>query len=696
MSAAARRLTFASGLVLPLLAIFLPAQTVAKTTTFNKGWFWSSWTYDYTVTNAGGGGAAVLTQVCIDFPGGLNRIDSVSSPPGWTPTQFPGAVPPYVCWTAPAGGGIPPGGTLAGFSATTVCGGNPYIEGRQAFAVWSGGPEAWIPKGGGTTTDNMGSAQTLPRGFDRAAAGGNTANPWASTGNQRLQHVYDSSELPQQPIRIRELWVRPASAAYAGPGGAFTTFDVTLASSLNDFTALSPVFAANPGADATLVRSGPLVVPPIPASVGTTAAWIRLGITNPFVFDPCLGRDLLVEIRKCGSGNMGAAVESANDGSRARTVRNVTSPTACTDPVATSTSLFAPLFRIDFELIQPVWQVNFPGARLRIGPEDCGGTEMEELARAILAIEPAVLDSRNPGMPWDLGVTPGPGVPANRLPGVFTPGGQALNLDVFAPGFRFLLGGTFSQPFVPQTVPVTSAVPLAFSAQLAVVDPQLPDGVALSALSRVRFLTTPGGSVAGPAGDDTSVAVALASIGAAPVPFLGTAFDVMHVGSNGRVTFIGADTDWTPTAAEALNRFPFAGAWCDLNPAAGGTISVAATTGGDVQVTYANVPYFGQPALGANLAIAFDLASGSVTLSGLSTFPMHPSASGLMFLGLSPGAEGEATDPGPTAFAPGGPHPGPANHGMTYALGRAGTLAPGVDTLRFDPSGNGSYSWTGF
>lgn len=304
------------------------------------------------------------------------------------------------------------------------------------------------------------------------------------------------------------------------------------------------------------------------------------------------------------------------------------------------------------------------------------------------------------GLGWETVITAG--LPVSGFgPGLFTPGGQAINVDFLTAFVAWLFGGP-APSFVPHPgVFVAPASPppgpITLSAQQIVFCPTHPDGYALS--QACGLAVAPGGGVSGPTGDDTSLLVRPGDpplCGPASIPFFGAAYTGFHVISNGRVVFGPPDTDFSPTVAEALAGGPFAGAWCDLAPNLGGTITTTIAPGGSVRVAWSGVPYFGNPGLPCAFAISLDPAAGAIALEGLGGFPVFPVTGGTtnaMFLGLSAGAPG-ATDPGPSVFTATPLVPGPAGLGMIYTFGQAGTLAPGVQTLTFIPNAAGNYDWS--
>ena len=153
------------------------------------------------------------------------------------------------------------------------------------------------------------------------------------------------------------------------------------------------------------------------------------------------------------------------------------------------------------------------------------------------------------------------------------------------------------------------------------------------------------------------------------------------------------DTGYVPAPSYAALQSPSVGAWCDLNPETGGTISVGLAAVGVIRIGWTGVPYYGWPSTACSFSITLDAAVGSIVIDGLGSFQQIAGAN--MLLGLSPGSP-IATDPGPVTFTVGGPHAGPAGHGMLYQLGPAGTLAGGVSGIVFMPNGAGNYDWSAY
>ncbi len=98
----------------------------------------------------------------------------------------------------------------------------------------------------------------------------------------------------------------------------------------------------------------------------------------------------------------------------------------------------------------------------------------------------------------------------------------------------------------------------------------------------------PAGGTVLPLGDDDSEAVTLDGDA---VSLYGASYATVHVNSNGSITFLGGDTDYSESIEEHFERPRVAPAWDDLNPSQGGAVSYRQLPDRLV-VTWENVPQY--------------------------------------------------------------------------------------------------------
>jgi hypothetical protein len=145
------------------------------------------------------------------------------------------------------------------------------------------------------------SNQTLPQ-VAQSVLGG--TDPFGTTADQVWQWHYDSSQFQfQGPLIITEIYVRPFDNGVV-PAFSFLFVEVLISSSPTNYTA-TPV-GPQPGHDpvfANNLNPGAIVVRPASPWVGgqTTSDWIPFGLTTAFTYNPFLGLDLVVQVRKCGT-----------------------------------------------------------------------------------------------------------------------------------------------------------------------------------------------------------------------------------------------------------------------------------------------------------------------------------------------------------------------------------------------------------
>ena len=175
------------------------------------------------------------------------------------------------------------------------------------------------------------------------------------TDDTITQWHYDAAQfLATGPIVITEIYVRTLPSP-ANPLSAFNfpSFQVTCATALTDYRVgnHNPVFAANLSADATVVRSGPWVGGPAPASSGPTGAYVPLGMTTPFLYDPSIGNDFIIQIVKCGTtSTWGTVMDAASGGPGTVGGNRYFNNFTCSSPTQfSSNNEFVPIVRIDYE-----------------------------------------------------------------------------------------------------------------------------------------------------------------------------------------------------------------------------------------------------------------------------------------------------------------------------------------------------------
>jgi hypothetical protein len=130
----------------------------------------------------------------------------------------------------------------------------------------------------------------------------------------RAQAVYSSAHFPQGAVLlITELRYRPDYSL----GGAFTTTVANIQFNLSTTTraaeSLSPAFAANVGANDTVVFSGPLTISSqfIGPPNGPKNFDIIVPLTTPFAYNPAAG-NLLVDIRNSSGSTTASRLSGQN------------------------------------------------------------------------------------------------------------------------------------------------------------------------------------------------------------------------------------------------------------------------------------------------------------------------------------------------------------------------------------------------
>lgn len=348
----------------------------------------------------------------------------------------------------------------------------------------------------------------------------------------------------------------------------------------------------------------------------------------------------------------------------------------------------------------------------------------------VLATADLNFGSNIPGTFYEMGISPAPAlsIPAGAFP--FGGFGDAVHLDISAPGLSFLNGSTgivfnpLPGPGFPGSGSMTDVnVPLNFNTaiditfQAGFTDPTIPGGVQLTQVNELHVTVVAAASVVATTVNDTSIQHSITqgnqcytSVG---MPFYGVTYTNMWVTDNGRVTFGNGDSDFTPSASEAMTGQPFVGFWTDLTPSpsalAGqpGSITISVVGPEVFRIDWNQVNY-DQTGVGTTFGIEFDATTGLVSIDNLSM--MVPNTGGIelcdnQLLGMSPGAIGGATSAGVTTFSAGGAGTvGAATHmlydfydaGIANGSGLCNSLAPGtLQSVVFTPAG-ANYTWQGF
>lgn len=298
----------------------------------------------------------------------------------------------------------------------------------------------------------------------------------------------------------------------------------------------------------------------------------------------------------------------------------------------------------------PWVQVNTPEATMIVDGQQGTECRVAGVQRCVGENFPLVLSSTLGGTLWDLILQAG----EPMIPGAVSPGGQVVNLDISqGPGFWLSLAGaapppgsfpltTLSWPVgsPPITIPLLPPGPALVHAQAYWINVASVDFVSVSAPSRVQVRPTSGATLPLLLGDDTSIAVDLTTLCAAPISYYGVSYSSFFVNANGSVSFVQPSADFSSSPGEFTTQMPrIAGLWTDLSPNIAGTVS-ALTTSNGITVNFVGVPQFNTT--NANSVSISLSSSGATTISNYAASPTYQFAPTLM--GFSSGALG--TNPG--------------------------------------------------
>lgn len=307
-------------------------------------------------------------------------------------------------------------------------------------------------------------------------------------------------------------------------------------------------------------------------------------------------------------------------------------------------------------VIRP-YQTNSPDANLGIDAGSGAPQSIAVLPAVTMACAgaPLALQAASAGLAglgYEIAVVPGALAPSVLT----TAGNQVANIDPTAASW--LNGGASPSfaPFAPLNIGFTLPGGAVASVQMMILDPSHPDGFRLSQGAQVNSAAGASATnpAAGPTGDDQTLQYVFASqpICGPNLPFYGTTYSECFVSSNGRVSFVAPDADFSPTLSEVFSDTPFYGFWTDQNPSAGGAIRIEiALRGGKrwFDVVWDNVPYFGNP--GGNTYTVSLAEDGEINMHFASVLPNTGGTGGgdAQFVGASNGNLGPGMSTGSPA-----------------------------------------------
>ncbi len=175
-------------------------------------------------------------------------------------------------------------------------------------------------------------SQALPNGpaaVNLLTAEGNSSSAYPfGTVNPNMWHWnYDSTNFVAAfPIIINAVSFR-ANGGSAGTGGTLPNFEVTMASSIINWSAgvSGTVYSSVMDVDTTVVYSGSITFPAGPHT--TPAAWVTLPLQTPFLYNPTLGKDFILQIKSSGPNTAVAANVDLHSGAQAQRYGSQTSAT---------------------------------------------------------------------------------------------------------------------------------------------------------------------------------------------------------------------------------------------------------------------------------------------------------------------------------------------------------------------------------
>jgi len=171
------------------------------------------------------------------------------------------------------------------------------------------------------------AAQSVVVPNSLAAAEGNSNNGFpfniATFGlsSQRYQQVYEASQFSSisGAVLINQIAFRPDADVGNAFASVLSSVQINLSTTSKTSSTMSTTFAANVGANDTVVKSGALALSSSDTAGpgGSRAFDIIISLTTPFLYDPGAG-NLLMDVRNFGGGST-TQFDAASDGSIGRT-----------------------------------------------------------------------------------------------------------------------------------------------------------------------------------------------------------------------------------------------------------------------------------------------------------------------------------------------------------------------------------------
>lgn len=159
--------------------------------------------------------------------------------------------------------------------------------------------------------------QVVPPAWANTPANSSTAYPWGrTTTDTRVQYCYDSSYFTSAsisyPIVVNRLRWRALPTTASWTGGTWGNVIVSCSSAAVDFAAMTTTFASNHGPDLTQVFTGAVTLAPGTGNgAGVPGPWyIDVVFNAPFLYDPSLGSDFLVDLQVQGASWTGGTTSS--------------------------------------------------------------------------------------------------------------------------------------------------------------------------------------------------------------------------------------------------------------------------------------------------------------------------------------------------------------------------------------------------